>query len=538
MSDKVSNLKIRFSAETKQFRKGIEQTNASMKKMQQQGKQSFSRLSGAISQQTGLMNGQFSQIAGGLRILGTGFKGAATGGNILSKAMRILKLALVSTGIGALVVALGSVFLYFTKTSEGAYKLKTAIAVINQIISIFVDKLVEMGKGVVNLFGNIGSLLKSVFTGDFAKAKETAAKIIDNFKSIDLGKEYDDLIKQIKEKGAAALRIQRELNDLDKREIEATKTNAEKKAKIAELVAESQKKDKKTAAERKQLVLQALALQKQVNAENIAIEKEKVRLMKEQQALGNNTIQDNKDLAAEIKKLNEVKATAANLERTLYNRINKTNSEIDRQIGLVLNSRRANEVKNADNVSLQDLATPLNSPKITAPTFDTSGLDEVEKRMNAFQQFSTQSSQAISSAFKEIGKSFFESVGQMAAGADNMSNFGDTLLVGLANLAVKVGEIALGIGTALLATQESLSTLNPWVAIAAGTALIALGSFAKGYLKELGNTGGGGGSFAGSAANTNTITQPNIQITGELTASGNSLKLVLDKENFRVKQNT
>ena len=50
-------------------------------------------------------------------------------------------------------------------------------------------------------------------------------------------------------------------------------------------------------------------------------------------------------------------------------------------------------------------------------------------------------------------------------------------------------DIAVGVGVATLGIKSALESLNPVVAIAAGTALIALGTAAKGMLR---NAAGGG----------------------------------------------
>ena len=91
--------------------------------------------------------------------------------------MKTLKGALMATGIGALIVAFGTLIAYFKSTEEGARKLEIA----TQTISILFNKLVktaaEVGEGLFNAFANPGQALK-----DFGNLVKTF--IIDKFNAV------------------------------------------------------------------------------------------------------------------------------------------------------------------------------------------------------------------------------------------------------------------------------------------------------------------------------------------------------------------
>jgi len=74
---------------------------------------------------------------------------------------------------------------------------------------------------------------------------------------------------------------------------------------------------------------------------------------------------------------------------------------------------------------------------------------------------------------------------------------GKIVLTALGDLAIQVGKIAIGAGIAVLGIKEALLSLNPAIAIAAGIALVALGSAVKGALSSA--AGGGGGTFSSNA---------------------------------------
>jgi len=74
-----------------------------------------------------------------------------TGG--LSKSMKFLKIALASTGIGAIVVALGSLVAFFTKSKEGSDKMSVALAYLGGIVD-----------GLTKAFSALGGFLIDIFT--------------------------------------------------------------------------------------------------------------------------------------------------------------------------------------------------------------------------------------------------------------------------------------------------------------------------------------------------------------------------------------
>lgn len=73
------------------------------------------------------------------------------------------------------------------------------------------------------------------------------------------------------------------------------------------------------------------------------------------------------------------------------------------------------------------------------------------------------------------------------------------LMEPFANTMVQLGEMLLMEGIGILAFKQALSSLNPYVAIAAGAALIALGAALTAGIKALGKGGGGGSAAAGSS---------------------------------------
>jgi tape measure domain-containing protein len=105
----------------------------------------------------------------------------------------------------------------------------------------------------------------------------------------------------------------------------------------------------------------------------------------------------------------------------------------------------------------------------------------------AAKDFNTQATQAIEAAVESTAVSFGEMIGQAMAAGEGFKGLGRMLIGTLADLAVQVGKIAIGVGISVEGIKKALKSLQPAVAIAAGIALVALGTWAQ---TSLANAGG------------------------------------------------
>lgn len=78
----------------------------------------------------------------------------AAGAAVGTSGMTALKVAIASTGIGLLVVALGSVIAFFQRTERGAEMLERGMAGLSAIFGVIVDKAALAGEYLVNAFSN------------------------------------------------------------------------------------------------------------------------------------------------------------------------------------------------------------------------------------------------------------------------------------------------------------------------------------------------------------------------------------------------
>ena len=159
---------------------------------------------------------QMVTAIGGLKDYLSGVKvemvAVSSGTSGLTKVLKLLKVALVSTGIGALVVALGSLVSWFTKTQKGVETANKIMGALGATINVIIDRASKLGSALVNLF-----------TGYFKQAGEDAKAVFSG-----IGKEIADETKQ-------AWKLAEVLNEIDKKEVMLSMSRAANRAEIEKL---------------------------------------------------------------------------------------------------------------------------------------------------------------------------------------------------------------------------------------------------------------------------------------------------------------
>jgi hypothetical protein len=129
-------------------------------------------------------------------------------------------------------------------------------------------------------------------------------------------------------------------------------------------------------------------------------------------------------------------------------------------------------------------------------------------------------------------------IGTLASGGNAWGDFKDAALSSLGDMAIAVGKIAITTGVGTLGIQAAPKMDNPYVAIAAGAALVALGAAVKSSLSAVASgdysAGGGGdsgdndGGSSGSGYETRDV---KVYVTGTLEADGDKLITVINNTN-------
>ncbi|MCG7502381.1 tape measure protein [Tenacibaculum sp. Mcav3-52] len=189
---------------------------------------------------------------------------------------------------------------------------------------------------------------------------------------------------------------------------------------------------------------------------------------------------------------------------------------------------------------------------------------ELKGIQDDFIDFSIQMSDIITNGVTSFLSGIGEMIGGLILGAVSMADVGGMMLKVVGDLVTQLGEAAIQVGVGMLAIQSAFS--NPFAAIAAGVALVAIGSVISSIASQFsGGQESGGvtpfanggivygptnaliGEYAGASSNPEVVAplsklkelitpaSQNLQISlgGELTADAGRLKAVLDRYDVR-----
>tara|TARA_R110001599_G_scaffold332511_1_gene547965 strand:- start:12204 stop:14492 length:2289 start_codon:yes stop_codon:yes gene_type:complete len=388
LTKEINNLKpgtdafIKKSADLKQVgarlgevrkeAKGVETANASVL-------QSFSQYIP--------FGGVLSNMAGGVRTGVTAFKS--------------LRAAIAATGVGLLILAIGSLVAWFKRTESGAQSLRVIMAAVGQVFDSAMDVVTFLGEAIYNAFKNpqesikqlweliktnivnritgvvdtfkfLAATIKSAFELDWEGVKTNAAKtgesvmqtltgvddlgnvIKDTFNKAKDG--ISDFYNEIKTDAQQAMDLAREENELKLKNRAFLIEEAQMRAKIAEL-REWATDVTRTDEERQQALAQAIELTNQVEAKKIALKAEQLRILKAQQEISitdEDGLEEAARLEAELIGLQEARASSMRRLTAQESALRKTmNDEQQRAI----DSQTEKQLKAAEN--LQNLSIEL-----------------------------------------------------------------------------------------------------------------------------------------------------------------------------------
>ena len=136
-----------------------------------------------------------------------------------------------------------------------------------------------------------------------------------------------------------------------------------------------------------------------------------------------------------------------------------------------------------------------------------------------------------------IGEAMGNLFADLATGENAWGNFANAALSAFGDMAISVGKIAIEMGIASEGIKAALKLGNPWVAIGAGVALVALGTMVKSSLANVAS--GGSYSAASNVASSSASAysseyeqrEVTVNVTGTLEADGDQLVAVINNAN-------
>lgn len=320
----------------------------------------FQPLYKKVRQEVGLLTVDYKLNSAATTQMSGAQKAAAVSSNLLSAGLKILKIALISTGIGAIVVVLGSLVAYLTKTQKGTEFLSNAMAGLGAAINVIIDRVAKFG----------GALVK-VFSGDFKGAaqdmKATFAGIGDELqREIKLAYELNDISQQL-EKQEVILNMQRAAS---RKEIERLKMisddttkSAKERIAAAKQASEMEQADMKQQIELGEKKLANILGQKEVTQEvRDMLDAVSKGAMSADDAisrlgLSESTVSDLKDFADLFQNVVDKQRDSYTKQIELQNKTNSITKESSRKI---LETKKAQQAKELELIrQAEDTALSL-----------------------------------------------------------------------------------------------------------------------------------------------------------------------------------
>lgn len=571
------NLKSKITFDNKEVVKGTQESKEAVKAFSKTSEGFIDSFAGVFGTSMGQISGSVKAFQGAIISMSGAQQAAATSSGVLSKALRVFKIALASTGIGALVVALGSLVAYFTKSQDGADKLSRMMEPLRLAFALVTDAAAAIGRAIVNaftspkqaisdlwtfvkdqivnrftglgkVFSSFGDLLISVFKLDGKGIKEAFNSLNDAAAQTLTGldaeqrKSVAERIKLTAQEVARRTKLAGTLNDrekeLERQRIAFIERRARLEAQIAELRVQAMSEDLSVEA-RLEAQQKAMELTRQMYAEESRLELEAAKILEGRLSLSENMREDERGLAEQKAKVIALQTRQSDEMRALLRRYNTltalaTKEREERELLAKMEERRKNALPTLPTIEAPPLKVPIEFPTAEEIRAEVGDLMRAGEEIQAqFLDFSS----IIGSGIASLG----ESLGNLFATGD-VGEFSDALLGTFGNLIKQLGQMVLQLGLGLLAAQLALKSINPFVAIAAGTALIALGSAFARSTQQLGNSIANAGALNGSGT-INTMAPTNaanmdrqvvrVVVSGELKARGNTLVGVIANENNR-----
>ena len=247
-----------------------------------------------------------------------------------------IKAGIMSTGIGALVLAVVALFSYFTKTQRGAEMLERAMAGLGAAMDVVTDIFSRAGEvmvgafkdpqqaiadlrdaikknltnrltGLVDGFMSAGKIIQAALKFDWDTVKEGAKEYGQALIQVNTGldveqqKAFADGVKNIADEMerevAIAMQIKRIQQGIREEEMAFSKVQAQTRQEVAKARLDAMD-ETKTEEERLNAINKVMEKENQMTQGLIALQQKKVDAKREENALGESMMEDKEDLMA------------------------------------------------------------------------------------------------------------------------------------------------------------------------------------------------------------------------------------------------
>lgn len=409
MGNKETSIGIKLIADLRNYQTGMAKAQGTAKKFGSTVKAGVGDATSAIRD---LARGDISAIP---RL----FTAATAGTGMFSKGLHGVKVALISTGIGAIVVLLGAAIAgltqYFKGTEEGQI-----------VFAQVMNKIKAYTEPVLQLFGKLGKALVLLFSGKFGEAWDVASGAI--------GEAADQIKRNTENVG--------ELNDLEaKLRVSRRKAGTEEKrlqAEIAEIRNKLNDEENYNAQQRLSFADQAMRKEKELTGIRLSLAGDELRLGQLKGAQGDNDIATNNELIQLEDRILEIKRQEQDESRRLLTKRQTLVKEAAKELDILMKTK-AIESEKKDSTGMMTMTTRSITQVETQGSVDTKSMADMGGWLTAngekvkeftedlYELDETQRAvvDSISGGFNEIGSSVVNSLG---LAADGFEGFLGTLL--------------------------------------------------------------------------------------------------------------
>ena len=576
MAGREPNMKIGIGADTSDFEKGAKQVKQGLRDLDKTGQQSLSSLGEAFGVNTGKVGQMTSAIRGlGAKMTEASNTGVAAFGKLLGS-ITPLGGAIAGLGLAAAIAGfkqLKTEAENFKSTIDGMNMSMATAAYISTYKQVLHDVNSDTGKAVAEAmdkwergFGKF----KANIGATFVTAVGGESKWYDAFLPTGLIRGWKQVAANMDQANAAADKAAELGNQQAEQMKEQLYLDYEMKqvdADIAALRRDANDKTK-TAAEREAARVQY--------AEKVNEKYDKMRDLAQRMAdtqeqmddLASNTYEDTKKTLELKGKIFEIDAARENelkavdkLESSIAGSASKAAAAAQKQREELQKMAEVQAKWAGMNSGLGGLSGGVNPafPGVTGPSLSilpqikdpeywkqtiNAQLGDItigigfEADTQKIQDISNEVNSLLQSSVTKTAELIGNLAGTLAGGGDAWGDFKNAALSAFGDMAIAVGKIAISAGLASEGIQAALKMGNPYIAIAAGAALVALGSAVKASLSSVANgdysaSGGGysGGYTSSGSGGGYETREVKVYVTGTLEADGDKLITVINNTN-------
>ena len=307
---------IDFELKYKEAVKNLDEMQSEYSKLEKQvdkTSDSQKELGGILDSTTGGAVTKFKSLKG---TLGT-----------VIKSFKSLRVAVMATGIGLLVVAVGSLTAMFTSSEEGQNK--------------FAKLLMQIGVvagNVIDILSDLGSVVFNVFTGNFKAAGEALSEVTEG-------------IKNFGEETKKEIKIAGELADMrakaDKEERQLLLERAEADRKVAELREIAADKENVSVEKRIEAIKEAGRIAEEITEKEIATARLRFEAKRQENLLSKSTKEDLDEQAQLQARLIELETARLRKQKALTAEITTSLREAQAERNAILAEQKAKEAEEA-----------------------------------------------------------------------------------------------------------------------------------------------------------------------------------------------